>query len=349
MGKKVLFLAPKVANIYLDIIAELERQQYEVDYFEYKSYKLDPHYLIGYVKYGRVFTSNSLSSYFIRRDWKRMLESPQYNKTYDYLFVIDGNSLHPYLFNTLRSRNPNIKTINYLFDSTYSVYEFNVQFQYFDIVYTFDIGDSIKYGINLLPIFWPLLDKRELPQDIDLFGMGSDIGIRFRLFSILDDYSKKKGLNSFIRILLRPVKNINRYKWKYRIIETLSSKSVMTPPNHLNSPIITSQFISTAEYIQMIRRSKVIVDSNPLQRQDGLTARFMWALGAEKKIITTNAMVKKYDFYTPEQIYVVEDVENFITDSAFESFMNSEYHMSDDVRSKIETYRIDNWIKLLFK
>lgn len=74
----------------------------------------------------------------------------------------------------------------------------------------------------------------------------------------------------------------------------------------------------------------------------------MWALGAEKKIITTNAMVKQYDFYTPEQIYVVEDVENFVTEPAFESFMNREYHMSDDVRSKIETYRIDNWIKLLF-
>ena len=347
MGKNVLFLAPKVANIYLDIITELKRQGYEVDYYEYKSYKLDPHYLKGYVKYGKVFSSKLISSYFIKRDWTKLLASEPYNKVYDYLFVIDGYSLHPCLFESLRKRNTHIKTINYLFDSTYSNYEFNVHFPYFDKVATFDLSDSKKYAINLLPIYWPLLKNEYVSQDIDMFGLGSDVGQRFQLFSSLNDYSNKYNLRSFIKIYLKPVDNISKYKLKYKIVETLSSKSVMVPPFHFSSPIVTNQSLSTSDYMHMIMRSKIVIDSNA-PHQDGLTARFMWALGAGRKIITTNKAVRQYDFYTPEQIYVVEDIEGLISNSHFDNFVQSDFKMQNNIRSKIETYRIDKWLCCLF-
>ena len=97
----------------------------------------------------------------------------------------------------------------------------------------------------------------------------------------------------------------------------------------------------------MMMESEVIVDSiNPMQ--DGLTARFTWALGAEKKIITNNKSVKTYDFYTPEQIFVIEDFSPK-TENEILNFLHSKYIMTPDVRRKINSFRMDNWINnLLF-
>lgn len=42
MSKRVLFIAPKYMNLYQDIIAEMKRQSYEVDFIAEQSYKDDP-------------------------------------------------------------------------------------------------------------------------------------------------------------------------------------------------------------------------------------------------------------------------------------------------------------------
>lgn len=348
MGKNVLFLAPKVSNIYLDIITELKRQGYEVDYYEYKSYKLDPHYLKGYVKYGKVFSSKLISSYFIKRDWTKLLASEPYNKVYDYLFVIDGYSLHPCLFEILRKRNPILKAINYLFDTCRSNYEFNVHFPYFDKVVTFDIEDARKYNIDLLPLYWIEYDgdKVEVEQDIDMFGLGTCIEGRYQLFSALKDYSDSHSLNSIIKLYLSKPANMRIARWKTQIVNALSSKNVMPCLEWYSSPLITNEMISPREYREMIRRSKIVLDTNAFH-QDGLTVRFMWALGEERKIITTNKAVREYDFYTSEQIYVVENRDTFVDSPEFLHFINTLYVMPPEIRARVNLYRIDNWIKNL--
>ena len=50
-------------------------------------------------------------------------------------------------------------------------------------------------------------------------------------------------------------------------------------------------------------RSVAIIDS-PQENQLGLTARTIEALGAKRKIITTNADIKRYDFYNPDNVFV---------------------------------------------
>ena len=90
-----------------------------------------------------------------------------------------------------------------------------------------------------------------------------------------------------------------------------------------------------------ILNSKVVVDTNhPFQ--DGLTARFMWALGAEKKIITTNASVRNYDFYTKDQFFVVED--NW---QDLPAFLSSSFTMTGSIREIVAKYRIDNWLNTI--
>ena len=345
MKKRVFFIAPKIANIYLDVIAELERQNYEVDYYEYKSYKNDPHNLKGHRKYGRMFTPIAPFEKMIKNVWEQVLNTPPYNKTYDYLFVIDGDSLHPILFSTLKARNPQIKMINYLFDSTRGNYEFDVHFKFFDKVATFDIADSKRHGIDLLPIYW-IQEKGSYSQKIDFFGLGAYISDRYDLFSVLEDYSNKNNLNSLIKIYSPVISNERKHEWKRRLIELISAKSYMIPLERYHSKIVTHESMSTSDYRKTILRSKIVVDSNA-PAQDGLTARFMWALGAERKIITTNKAVKQYDFYTPEQIFIVDDISSVVFDPEFKEFVDCEYEMPEIVRQKICRYRLDNWIKYL--
>lgn len=345
MKQKVLLIAPKIANIYLDVIAELERQNYEVDFYEYKSYKDDPHNLKGHRKYGKLFTPESRFENKIKKVWENLLNAPPYNKIYDYLFVIDGDSLHSRLFAILKERNPNIKTVNYLFDSTRGNYEFDVHFKFFDKVATFDIADSKRHCIDLLPIYW-IKEDGVSSQEIDFFGLGAYIPNRYDLFLALDNYSKRNNLNSLIKIFCPVISNERKHEWKRKIIELVASKSYMIPLERYHSEIITHESMSTSEYRKTILRSNIVVDSNA-PAQDGLTARFMWALGAEKKIVTTNAAVINYDFYTPEQIFVVDNVKEFTKDPKFIDFINSDYKMSSVTREKILRYRLDNWIKYL--
>ena len=72
--------------------------------------------------------------------------------------------------------------------------------------------------------------------------------------------------------------------------------------------------------------------------QLGLTIRVLEALGAKKKLITTNKDVVNYDFYKPENIYVYKgkiDLDNV--------FFKSEY--KDVERAVYEKYSLRSWLK----
>lgn len=348
MKKTILFIGPTIANIYLDIIAEMERQEYIVDFYEYKSYKKDPHNLKGHRKYGKIFTPEYNFQKYIKRVWENLLSQDKYSKAYDFLFVIDGDSFHPVLFDTLRNRNPNVKCINYLFDTTRSNYEFNVHFPYFDKVYTFDIQDSKTYNLPLLPIYW--IDNnglQKVKESNDFFGMGTYIPERFTMFSKIKEYADKRHMSSDIRLYTPILNNKLKHTLKKIFIECVTSRySYMIPLSHYNAEIITHEFMSPSDYRLAILKSKFILDSNA-PHQDGLTARFMWALGAGKKIITTNKAVRNYDFYSPNQIYVIDDIDKFVNEESFSIFVRNNYFRNSENLSGVIKYRIDNWIKLL--
>ena len=69
----------------------------------------------------------------------------------------------------------------------------------------------------------------------------------------------------------------------------------------------------------------------------------MWALGAEKKIITTNKAVIQNVFYSPDQIYVLsENNLNGVVD-----FISKDFQMTEDRRRIVQQYRIDNWVNTM--
>jgi hypothetical protein len=95
------------------------------------------------------------------------------------------------------------------------------------------------------------------------------------------------------------------------------------------------------EIIRYYEDSSIILDINhPNQR--GLTMRTFEALGAGKKIITTNKEIKKYSFYNSNNIFVINRENIELEKAFFESNFNP---INEDMLSEMS---ISGWIKSVF-
>lgn len=338
MGKKVLFIAPKVGGFNIIIQKELERQMYEVDFIEEYFVSYDPYFVRNKKKYSDDYINHFNEC--LKNNWTKKLSEAQYAKIYDILFVIDGRGLHRCIFDILKQRNNNLYSVNYLYDTIRSIYRFDRQFDNFDRVITYDRHDQQKYKLEFLPICWN--EQMVKPDnEFKIFGMGAFFPERNKLFKYVLGISKACRYKSFIKLYYPPVK---LYLLKFFANIFLRKKQYLSPTLYF-SDYILHQFMSNEEFNDLLSKSEVILDSiDP--RQDGLTARFTWALGAEKKIITDNRFVEDYDFFSKEQIFVVKDFSSTTTDNLI-SFLEHPFSMPQNIRKKIQKFRIDNWVKFI--
>lgn len=345
MRKRVLFISPRISNMYQDIMSQLARWDMEVDYIEDKTNRYDPNYLRSDFLF---FTDNccwkKIYSNTVKKGWIELLSHYPYNKAYDYLLIIDGQNLHPYLFDELRKRNPHIWIANYLYDSTKSLYRFQENFKQFDRIASFDKQDCREFGLSFLPIYW--CEPGDTSSvDYDLFGFGGYGPERYALFTEIDLISKSLGFNSFIKLYFPKIKDVERFIFKQKVRRILRMNTHINM-SHYYSDLITHNSLPSSEFRRLIYQSKIIIDSVNFY-QDGMTARFMWALGAGKKILTTNANIKNYECYDPNQIFVLNDLKNISANKDFLNFLMTDYLMKQSRINRLLPWRIDNWLIFL--
>lgn len=343
MGKKVLFIAPPYMGLYKDIIEEMEKQGYDVTYIKEVVRPEDPDNVRGYKGLKKFFLVNRTR--FTKKNdkyWTDILNT-EAKDVYDILFVLNGQSLSPLIFKILKERNPQIFCTNFMFDTTKGVYRFDKNFQYFDKIASFDREETEKYGLNLLPIYWKPSPGREIK--FKFFGMGAFKKDRFQLFKAVSDFAKLNGLDSFIKLYILKIKCV-KLKSKMRKFFNIQQSKVNQEEYY--SELATHEIMPITQFNDLLESSEIILDTNA-PHQDGLTARFMQALGNEKKIITTNNSVEKYEFYTPEQIFVVRDINKLSSDGQFARFVKEPLSISSETRNAISIARIDNWIKFMLE
>lgn len=344
MSKRVLFVAPQYMDLYKDIIAEMDRQGYVVDFIPEVSYKDDPLNIRGYSRFSKYLVSSQKFQKKINSIWKEKLGLSEYSKVYDFVLVLDGQSLSPLFFEILKDRNPNVKFVNYLFDSTAGVYHFECNFRYFDKVYTFDKKEAEKYHIGLLPIYWMECEKVDGPK-YEIFGLGAIKNDRYELFKTIESIALQKGMTYYLKLFdFVRAKSMFLYKIRYAVYKMMGLEGIIDP-NALKSHFATRESMAPANFRKHIAGCDVVIDTSA-PYQDGLTARFMWSIGLGKKILTTNTKVSQYDFYDVNQVMIYTDE---TTRQDVEAFLGTRFDLCEKKKQLLHNYRIDCWVRSLLE
>jgi hypothetical protein len=345
--KKLFFLVPFYMNMYKDIQNELEKL-YDVFVFEDISIKRKfalPDTLLKIKKIIRV-----LYIFFYKpwkKYWSKLIKNNRsFNLKYDYFLCIDGVSLHPILIKHLKSLNPSIKTILYLWDITA---QFNIVpcFRYFNSIFTFDHRDAKKYNLKYLPIYWV---DRKISADLNrkkgvfFFGINHDD----RYFIIKEIIKQLDILNYpyYIKIVVLKEKFpnlISMLELIYYIITKNKEKIEYWKIfyNKLSLKFIESDFITPAKYDNLIEEYSCVLDTER-PNQTGLTARAIWALAKNKKLITTNKYIINDSFYDPNKILIINRNDPKIPLEFLEKEIDT------NISRDLVSLRIDNWLKQIF-
>ncbi|SHL52642.1 hypothetical protein [Chryseobacterium polytrichastri] len=181
-----------------------------------------------------------------------------------------------------------------------------------------------------------------------------------KVFSFEKKDCKKYNLHFKTNFIYKTVtKTVLKYKYKVfnissydkrfpivkKIAETLynmdvKSKIIIFTSKENNDPYIefSKCTLSISDINHLLEQSEIMLDINR-SNQQGLSFRVFESLGLKKKLITTNTDIINYDFYNPENIFVIDDIEDIkITDHFFET---SYIDIPQDILNK---YLIDNWV-----
>ena len=322
-GKKILFIAPAFFGYEREIKERLEQLGAHVDYHD------DRPSTRAWSKFAiRVMPSTQQKA--IHRYFSVLLDNNHGN--YDYVFIIKMECMPADILQALRQKNANAKFIYYSYDSVKNNGNFLQSVSQFDSAFTFDDQDAQAIpGIRLRPLFF-LNEYRDLPRNESAYAV-SFIGTAHS-----DRYALVKKISAALPASDKPnffflfIPSMAIYRLKRIFVPAFQKSKVsefsFTPMNK-------------AQVMAAIAKSQVILDfQHP--NQIGLTMRTIEMIGARKKLITTNQNVKKYDFYRPENIAVI-DRDNPQIDPAFLTLPYVD--LPEDLYNK---YSIDGWLNDVF-
>ena len=169
----------------------------------------------------------------------------------------------------IKKKNPNCRIILYFWNVIDKKRKEILLDKNIDEFWTFDFQDSKKYHINYNPQFYSnKLKIMNCSCLYDIFFIGRDKGRKNDLLKLEKEFHEL-GFTTFFSFL----ENEN-------------------------------DFIPYLDYLKQMSFCSVILDYNQ-KNQVGLSLRCMEALFFEKKLITNNVDIMNYDFYHPNNIFVL--------------------------------------------
>jgi hypothetical protein len=138
-----------------------------------------------------------------------------------------------------------------------------------------------------------------------------------------------------IQSLIRVVNALSQYDLTLNINLFYGRK---TPPFFHPHITFFSKGLNYAQYLTLTKKATLLLDIKTVDH-NGLSFRIFEAIKYQKKLITDNKSIKLYDFYHPNNFYVVEnDLFEGLSD-----FLESDFiPLSEDIRQK---YSFSNWVK----
>lgn len=191
-------------------------------------------------------------------------------------------------------------------------------------IWTFDKVDSEINNIKYSSQFYWRSNLKTSNSKIDILFLGQNKG---RDLQIIELDRKLKLNNKFIIVLK---------KYKSEVFKILSK----------NKKYYTYKITPYNKVVELIKQSNCLLELTQ-KNQEGLTIRALEALFFNKKLITNNIEIKKYNFYNKNNIFIIDDFFN-INEKEIEEikkFLKEEYiEISKAIKSQ---YSIESWLTTL--
>lgn len=322
--KKVLLLAPKFYGYENEIIAKLKEFGAEVTYLNDDPSELW-NIVVGSLKKVH-FSINGM----VRRFENKLLSAIGHSK-YDIVLVINGQRITSHFTHEIKINNlkPNGKMVLYYWDAIENLKDDTSRWNNFDRILTFDNVDYEEHKDRMcfLPLFycdkyWN--DKKSLLKyDVMIIGY-----FRLNRYNFIKELEAN---NPGIRVGYY----LYHSKWGFIFHKTFRSKY-----SHVKYEDLKYKQLSFEDVVDLYGQSSAIIDV-PQKGQRGLTIRSLEALAMHKKLITTNENIKLYDFYNPDDVYVLLEANAVLPKK---EWYNRPYSIKDRV---IEEYSIGRWLEKL--
>lgn len=218
------------------------------------------------------------------------------------IVILFDNGYNSTVAKYIKRKNPNIKIIFWYWNS---ILEYNneiIKSKFVDEIWTYNKFDAEKFNIKYNPQFY--LKTKEFDQDeeykSDIIFMGRNKG-----------RSEKLGE-------LKEKLELNKLKCDFNIIDK-------------------NNYMKYDDYLKKVNESKCILDFS-FTEPCGLSLRPLESLFFEKKLITNNKDIVNYDFYNPNNIFVlgIDNLENI------NNFINKSYEKID--KGIVEYYSFYAWL-----
>lgn len=287
---RALLIAPKFFGYENEIRMGLERLGYVVDFLPDRPFgssvakavfRLAPELVLPLV------TSHNLKA----------IEG--FGRTqYNLIFVVKGEGISSKIIRQLRAYNPNAKFVYYTWDNIKNMPSYAVDnLLLYDDAISFDALDSKAYGLRYWPLFF--LDgfdetaKKNSVPTIDLSFVGTVHSDRYKIISSIRESFLSSGAVFYVYPYLQA-------KWLFyakRVIDKSFREADVADFKYSGLPKEMVQ--------QCFKSSRAILDiEHP--NQTGMTMRTFETLGAGKKLVTTNASVVETDFYSSQNVLLID-------------------------------------------
>lgn len=320
--KKVLYIGTPIFNYHKKIIAEFEAQGYFVDF--YNDRPSESSFIKGMIK-----IKKSLLNFLIQKYFDKIMSETK-DKTYDLVFIVNCKVFTPEMIRQMRESHKSARFVLYMWDSLTLYPNSRDLIPIFDTSYSFDLEDCEKIeSLKLLPLFYckeyEEVGKADLKErEYDIVSVCTAHPNRYKTMHKLFPKLESKGIRIFSYMFL------NKFQYLYNKVFVAEFKGAKSSEFKFNS-------LSEQENLAVLMKSIAVFDIQH-NKQSGLTMRTIETLGAKRKMITTNANIKRYDFYNENNILVMDD--NNL--DKIEIFIKRKYEsISDELYKK---YSISSWI-----
>jgi len=327
--KSIILIIPLHFQFYRELISSLQNTGFEVIFLFITD---KPFKYTSLSERVRSFTHKNI---LLQRNFKKQLIFDRENKhllsqldkikkKVDYALIIRSDLLG---IETLRNiRNRVGKMVAYQWDGLNRFPSVFDRIDLFDRFFVFDENDYSDYRNRYTNICLTTNFYLEIPADRDvvvkpksLCFVGSYLENRMPFITELIEFLMKEGFDVNVKLLCTKDKTIRKYK--------------DTGIEFISDPL------TYKEMLHHVQHYEALLDFDNAAIHHGLSFRIFEALFYKKKIITNNLLIKNYDFYHPNNVFVW-DGSNLLK---LRDFLNKPFVEIDS--SIIEKYSFKNWVK----